>query len=112
MTPSDYEPIVFDLASLHEMVGSMGTSQEATWWVIKSMSEEETKEVQRTWQECTASRVIVGDSGITDEMKEKAAWMERSLTVDLNSHATPLIVTVQSKRWWTPEMAAKCKKYG
>lgn len=94
------------------MVCSMGTSQEVTGCAINSMSEEETKEVQKTLQECTGDRKTLRDSCTTEEMEEEAVWIETRLTDVLNSYATPFKVTVHSKRWWMLEVAKKRKEYG
>lgn len=111
-TSSDYELIVSYMTNLNETVGSKDTREEATSWGKKTMSEEETKEVQKAWQEHTAGRESLWDDYNTEEGEKGAIWVETSLMDVLNSHSSPLGVTSCSKRWWIPEVKDKYKEHG
>lgn len=45
--------MVFNLAKVDEIIGSMGMSKEVTGYAIKAMSEEKKLEAQNAWQEGT-----------------------------------------------------------
>lgn len=100
------------MANLNEMVRSMCTSREVTSWTIKAVSEEETKEAQKAWQERTAGRETLRDGCSYEEVERDAVWVETSLTDIPNSHAKRFKVTAHSKRCWTQEVARKSKEYG
>lgn len=99
------------MGNLEETVGSMGTTKEVTGWAIGAMSEEETEEVHKTWQERTGGRETLGDGCSIEGVKEKAVWVETSLTDIPKSHPTAVRVSHRSKRWWTPKVAARSKEY-
>lgn len=69
---SDHKQIVFNMANLDKTVVSIGTSLEVISWVMKAMSEEETEEAQKSWQECTAGREILGEDCNTENMEQEA----------------------------------------
>lgn len=82
--------IVFDLANLGDIAGSMGTSQEVTRSAIRVMLDEEKKLSQEFLQERTTDSAISQKDYGTEEIEEEAKWLETNLTYVLNNHTTLL----------------------
>lgn len=72
MTMLNNELIELDMANLDRAVSSVEMSQEINELAMKAMSEEETVEVQKVWQERTGDREILQDGCSTKEVNEKA----------------------------------------
>lgn len=92
-TPSDHEVLVCDQADQEGEAGSMTTSQEFMRWEVRAMSEDSRNEAAKLWHIAPAGRGILGEGSIAEKVKQEAESIKTTLTVILNSHATPLKVT-------------------
>lgn len=110
-TPSNHEVVVCDLTQPVETVGGMVTSKEVKSWSIRTLSKDNRKEAAAIWHSTVAGRMRIRENSVEKEIEQEADWIEATLITSLDSHATLLRVTAQSKVWWTSEVEVKCKEY-
>lgn len=76
------------------------------------MSEENRKVGTKTWYLTTVRRTLPEDDSTAEEVEQEVEWIEATLTATLNRRATPLRVTVRSKKLSTAGVATRPKVYG
>lgn len=100
-----------DWANLDETVGETGTSQEGNSCSIKTLPEEVRKEPSSDWDRAAAEQPRKKEGNSRDDIEGEAEWIESTPIEMLDRHATQIIVTAGSKRWWTKKVEDRQKEY-